>query len=183
MITGALTFAFPCRLFGFFPFSCILVFFSFSLLQFCDCFILFLCYFSSAISLYVLLILCHRKLAYAAGAPLSIYAFIFSPHASLKYLIPLSFLHPVLLKSSFPQVLDRWPPCNSSLAWCCTHKTETLIKHLIWRSNVSFLQHRILRGQMRIAPSTASSRITGHNSPLQLKLQPRQIGCLDKCFC
>lgn len=36
---------------GLFPFSCILVFFSFSLLQFCDCFILFLCYFSSVVSL------------------------------------------------------------------------------------------------------------------------------------
>lgn len=135
MITGALTFALPCRLFGVFSILMHPSVFSFSLLQFCDCFILFLCYFSSVISLYVILILCHRKLAYAAVEPLSIYAFIFSPHASLKYLIPPSFLHPVLLKSSFPQVLDRWLPCNLSLSWCCTHKTETLIKHLIWRSN------------------------------------------------
>lgn len=50
-----------------------------------------LLFFFRRLSLYVLLILCHRKLAYAAVEPLSIYAFIFSPHASLKYLIPLSF--------------------------------------------------------------------------------------------
>lgn len=157
MITGGLTFCADCS--GFFhshAFQCFFFLFHAILLLFHGSVILPLCYFSSVSSTFLLLSW-HRKLAYAAVDPLSIYAFIFSPHASLKYLIPLSFFMPSCSNHFFPQVLDRWLTCNLSLSWCSTHETEILSRFFIWRSSISFLLH--------ITTSTASPRTTGHNSP------------------
>lgn len=132
MITGGLTFLADCSVLGFFSFSCVFFLFHAIMLLFHGSVILPLCYFSSVSALKCSLILCHRKLAHVVVDPLSIYAFIFSPHASLKYLIPLSFFSPIPSCSNHLFLKFQTDSLHATWAWL-----DALLMRLKHWSNTS----------------------------------------------